>query len=182
MLFERGRVPHPFRRKGWGPSRGWPQGGRFDEAALIPHPCLGQGWGTPREQESLTVYVNDQIVYYDNAEVTLATGQLTSSGAMFVGGVAGTTGRLSFVLWSDGTPGGELVIDNIRTFGLILGDFDLDGDVDLTDFVQFQLCFGGANNPPAPTCPPGVNADLDGDGDVDLADFLIFQQNFTGSM
>ena len=62
------------------------------------------------------------------------------------------------------------------------GDFDGDGDVDLSDFVTFQLCFGGSNNPPAPTCPPGIDADLDGDGDVDLADFLIFQQNFTGSL
>jgi len=63
----------------------------------------------------------------------------------------------------------------------IPGDFDGDGDVDLSDFTQFQLCFGGSTNPPAATCPPGVDADLDGDGDVDLADFLIFQQNFTGS-
>jgi len=62
------------------------------------------------------------------------------------------------------------------------GDLDGDGDVDLSDFTIFQLCFGGSNNPPAPTCPPGVDADLDGDGDVDLADFLIFQQNFTGSL
>jgi len=63
----------------------------------------------------------------------------------------------------------------------LLGDFDGDGDVDLADFTQFQLCFGGSSNPPAPTCPQGVDADLDSDGDVDLADFLIFQQNFTGS-
>jgi len=62
------------------------------------------------------------------------------------------------------------------------GDLDGDGDVDLSDFTSFQLCFGGSNNPPAPTCPPGADADLDGDGDVDLADFLIFQQNFTGSL
>jgi len=61
-------------------------------------------------------------------------------------------------------------------------DFDHDGDVDLSDFTVFQLCFGGANNPPAATCPPGVDADCDSDGDVDLADFLIFQQNFTGSL
>jgi len=66
--------------------------------------------------------------------------------------------------------------------GNLPGDFDGDGDVDLSDFTVFQLCFGGSNNPPAPTCPAGADADLDGDGDVDLADFLIFQQNFTGSL
>jgi len=57
-------------------------------------------------------------------------------------------------------------------------DFDDDGDVDLNDFIIFQLCFVGSNNPRAPGC---ARPDLDRDGDVDLADFLIFQQNFTGS-
>ena len=37
-------------------------------------------------------------------------------------------------------------------------------------------------NPPAPTCPPGVDADLGDDGEVDLGEFLSFQQNFTGSL
>jgi len=61
-------------------------------------------------------------------------------------------------------------------------DFDNDGDIDLVDFIFFQACYNGSNNPPHPSrCPPNVDADLDGDGDVDLADFLIFQQNFTGS-
>jgi len=57
-------------------------------------------------------------------------------------------------------------------------DFDDDGDVDLTDFITFQLCFVGSNNPRAPGC---ARPDLDRDGDVDLADFLVFQQHFTGS-
>jgi len=80
----------------------------------------------------------------------------------------------------------EAAVDDVRILLLdcaaACGDFDGDGDVDLTDFTAFQLCFGGSNNPPAPTCPPGVDADCDGDGDVDLADFLIFQNNFTGSL
>ncbi len=58
-------------------------------------------------------------------------------------------------------------------------DFDLDGDVDLGDFTEFQRCFNGPNNPPAgpPTC---VNADSDEDGDVDLTDFTAFQACFNG--
>lgn len=62
------------------------------------------------------------------------------------------------------------------------GDFDCDGDVDAADFAMFSQCFGGSLNPPAATCPPGVNADLDGDGDVDALDFVMFSQNFTGSL
>jgi hypothetical protein len=64
-----------------------------------------------------------------------------------------------------------------------LGDFDLDGDVDLNDFATFALCFAGA----AVTVePPGCGpedfdaTDLDGDGDVDLGDFSTFATNFTG--
>jgi len=61
-------------------------------------------------------------------------------------------------------------------------DFAPDCDVDLADFLIFQQCFAGSGNPPAPTCPPGVNADLDGEGDVDMADFILFQTAFTGAL
>ncbi len=56
-------------------------------------------------------------------------------------------------------------------------DFDHDGDVDLTDFGYFQLCFGGPNRPVIFECSP---ADLDGDQDVDVGDFLVFQGCFNG--
>jgi len=57
-------------------------------------------------------------------------------------------------------------------------DFDSDGDVDLTDFSLFQVCFAGPNRPPGLKCP--VNADFDSDGDVDLIDFARFQACFNG--
>lgn len=63
----------------------------------------------------------------------------------------------------------------------VCGDFDGDGDVDVTDFGAFALCYGGPFVPPALSCQPGVDADCDGDGDVDLGDFGIFSQNFTGA-
>jgi hypothetical protein len=58
-------------------------------------------------------------------------------------------------------------------------DFDLDNDVDLTDFGFFRACFAGPNRriPNVALCP---GADLDGDADVDLADFLEFQNCFNG--
>jgi len=57
-------------------------------------------------------------------------------------------------------------------------DFDVDGDVDLSDFALFQACFNGPNREPKTTCQ--VDADLDGDGDVDLTDFATFQACFNG--
>jgi hypothetical protein len=72
-------------------------------------------------------------------------------------------------------------VDECPLVGGPCGDFDGDGDVDLVDFASLSQCFGGANNPPAGTCPPGVDADCDDDGDVDLSDFAEFSQNFTGS-
>lgn len=57
------------------------------------------------------------------------------------------------------------------------GDFDDDGDVDLTDFLTFENCFAGPGTSPPGGCDA---ADLDFDGDVDLSDFAVFQRAFTG--
>ena len=68
-------------------------------------------------------------------------------------------------------------------FGSVLSgthDFDGDGNVDLTDFAGFQLCFTGPGGGPL---GEGCEAfDADDDGDVDLADFSDFQLAFTGPM
>ena len=65
-------------------------------------------------------------------------------------------------------------------------DFDRDGDVDLSDFGKFAVCYSGANSPPPSQCecvgsPDPCNCDLDGDGDVDLSDFSIFALCFSGA-
>jgi hypothetical protein len=60
--------------------------------------------------------------------------------------------------------------------GCLVGDFDLDGDVDDSDYEAFGACVHGPTGSPGPTC--GVDADLDGDGDVDLGDFGEFQPAF----
>jgi hypothetical protein len=63
--------------------------------------------------------------------------------------------------------------------GLQMGDMDTDGDVDLVDFANFQLCFTG----PGGAVSEGTCSftDFDGDGDCDLVDFNEFQLSFTGA-
>ncbi len=58
-------------------------------------------------------------------------------------------------------------------------DYDLDGDVDLTDWVWFLRCLSGPDSSvPQGMCPAEYfeRSDVDGDNDVDLNDFAVFQQ------
>jgi hypothetical protein len=59
----------------------------------------------------------------------------------------------------------------------VVGDFDGDGEVDLSDFVIFEACVTGPGETPADCCE---QRDLDADGDSDLADFAVFQQSISG--
>jgi len=61
---------------------------------------------------------------------------------------------------------------------VVLGNFDRDWDLDLSDFAGFHDCFTDTNDGGiAPEC---VVADFDRDGDVDLSEFEAFQIRFTG--
>ncbi len=61
----------------------------------------------------------------------------------------------------------------------VAGDFDRDGDVDLTDFGHLQACLSGNNIPQTQaTCQ---NARLDSDSDVDQLDLDVFMRCMTGS-
>ncbi len=52
---------------------------------------------------------------------------------------------------------------------LLLGDFDYDGDVDLSDYGIFETNFGHAKFDPV--------TDIDGNGMVDLDDFFLWADN-----
>ena len=58
------------------------------------------------------------------------------------------------------------------------GDFDRDGDVDVTDFAFFQTCLSGDAIPRTAEC---FGADLDADVDVDAADFTQFDGCMRGA-
>ncbi|MCB9849202.1 MAG: exo-alpha-sialidase [Phycisphaerales bacterium] len=98
--------------------------------------------------------------------------------------LGGTIGTDSDILWTrfslthtslDGNHNG--VPDECEAACGVGGDFDDDGDVDLTDYLSFAACLGG----PAESAD-GVCAcfDLDSDGDVDLRDVAYFQGSFSG--
>jgi hypothetical protein len=60
----------------------------------------------------------------------------------------------------------------------IPGDCDGDGDVDLSDFSTFSVCFGLRG--PTAQCPQGDFdcVDLNGDSWIDLTDFSVFSVFF----
>lgn len=57
---------------------------------------------------------------------------------------------------------------------LLLGDFDYDGDVDLSDYGIFQTNFGQVEFDPA--------TDIDGNGMVDLDDFFLWADNLGANL
>ncbi len=94
--------------------------------------------------------------------------------------LAGSTAAIAAPFRDAVTLGGDHGAVYIFDMDGLAGDGDTDCDVDLSDFEGFDLCSAGPDQPPADTCPAGVDADLDGDGDVDRADFALFQVGFTG--
>lgn len=71
---------------------------------------------------------------------------------------------------------------NLYAFRDPPGDLDFDGDIDLDDFANFELCLTGPRlwGEAAKTTPGCELLDFDSDWDVDLTDLGRFQVAFTG--
>lgn len=89
------------------------------------------------------------------------------AGPTLTGGGYSLTGGFWAVTVETATPCGDSA-----------GDMDGDGDVDLVDFGEFQLCFTGGAGTVAAGCEC---TDFDGDNDADLVDFGAFQLAFASS-
>ncbi len=69
-------------------------------------------------------------------------------------------------------------IPEFEVYEAALGDFDDDGDVDLSDAARFQACFAGEDvDQRYPDC---FHAHFDADGDVDGTDYAAFAGAFQG--
>ncbi|GMU21928.1 MAG: hypothetical protein AMXMBFR13_20160 [Phycisphaerae bacterium] len=181
------------------------QQGCFDRCACPlrePVPITGTFLLAFEEQNPLfTVYSVSNIDSYvtDYGDVR----HLSGSGTYEVGGEFAITHRLRLELRTNAGPvepfdsgyriggsefpaidiefglAGEVCLDTvIRLLAKPVGDFDLSGSVDQSDFGSFQACLSGPSTPP-PDDQCDL-ADLDDDGDVDQADFGLFQRCITG--
>ncbi len=128
-----------------------------------------------RGTETLTVYLDNEIVYYLRADIPADAAGLRTSPPIFMGHLAGDVARLNFVLHTDGTPGGEIFIDNVRVWGLPRGDLDCDGRVTFNDIGPFVTALVGPVGYEAahPLCHYDL-ADTDGNGSVNFADIDAF--------
>lgn len=69
----------------------------------------------------------------------------------------------------------------VGVLGSSPGDFDLDGDVDLNDYLALQNCIN-ASGPGAPASSACLPFDANGDFDIDFSDAADFQNAFTGTV
>jgi hypothetical protein len=94
-----------------------------------------------------------------------------------VGVAAGVEHYYSAFAYDDTGNHAEPVMDSAMPH--VVGDFDGDGDVDLSDFGHLQLCFTGSFV--EQTDPSCQDARLDQDEDVDQGDVAAFQECLGGA-
>ncbi|MFT5368208.1 MAG: hypothetical protein ACI8V2_003171 [Candidatus Latescibacterota bacterium] len=97
--------------------------------------------------------------------------QVETRASLLVTVSEGTTDDVISVTASDGT---DSLSQNWTVTKALLGDFDVDKDVDFSDFLIFVGAFGKTSADPAFI----ASADINGNGTVDFPDFLTFVRFF----
>ena len=137
----------------------WPGWG--EPATYYTEPPIGYYWGEGPTAFAFDIQVEPTLPFhYDYYDLVFAVaGKYASDGSLFYS-------EEHFYLY----------------VGVYKGDFDEDGDVDLTDYMLFADCLTGPEEGiPRSECTIFDQADFDEDGYVDLDDFAAFQEAFTGS-
>ena len=83
-----------------------------------------------------------------------------------------TRGRYVVELAGLTDPFGNPLLTVTRNFGVLPGDANGDGRVDILDFLTLRSNFGAASSDGA------LVGDFDGDGNVSILDFLVLRANF----
>ncbi len=148
---------------GWGDTQG---GLRIIQVARSPVPFTWMRLKLSLIDENALMWALREGVDDDFIQVFNISGFPTSSGSENLGLIVG--GR---EVWVDDV----LVYDQGGpTQALLLGDFDLNNEVGLSDFVLFLDAFATT----ASSSDWNPIFDLDDDGEVGLSDFVIFLDNF----
>ena len=131
-------------------------------------------------------YVTEEGFYVDDIHPVASWSTMTTLSSSISGTSHPITGRSDGdyyyrVKGSSPTRGfGEFCDLGMTRVYANLADSNGDGDHDLDDFGDFQLCYGGDGQAPPGTCAVPTDVfDFDLDQDVDLADLTVFDQCLT---
>lgn len=110
----------------------------------------------------------------------IAAGGRRSNSGPFV--ITGTIGQAAAGPSSGPMLGGAFAVRSGFWFGdgpiQCLADYDINGEVDILDFLNFIDDFSVCEESPAP-CGSLGDPDIDGNGFIDILDFLIFIDSFS---
>lgn len=157
--------------------------GPSDQAALIAaytRPLGGNGYAPASLDEFAT------FDFEGDGDIDCADHQRLKD-AWNAGGSPGAFSLCDNDADGDGIPNGDDDCANTPAGGLtgqtgcLLGDFDLDGDVNAADIVGFVDCMNGQSRLPSPASTNTIAAclntfDFDSDYDIDLEDFAAVQR------
>jgi hypothetical protein len=162
----------------------------IDSSCSVSYSCIQGGWAGTGNIDTDPLFFDDSAADFrlamgspcidagDNTAVLADVADLDGDGDTNEPTPLDLAGLARF--WDDpntpdagnGTP--PLVDMGAYEYQLATGDSDLDGDVDLHDFAQFQACFGTTD------VPSLARFDFDGNGHIDIADFANFESILVG--
>ena len=163
-------------------------GGPYEETAEAPGmpwkdtPTQGISIGNVTGPDHATPVVDSQITRTGSSYVALSSGDGLYSFLLVDPGTYSLTLQKACaqdrVVTDVSVVAGQVTRVDVALMPETFGDYDLDCDVDIADYTDFESCLGGpGSGPVAPECEA---FDADADDDVDLQDAAALGISFTG--